>query len=52
MSTKKENNIEVKIYGSRKDMGYAAAERFATEIDRLLLEKQEINVVFAAADDS
>ncbi|WP_421943300.1 glucosamine-6-phosphate deaminase [Pedobacter sp.] len=49
MSTKKENNIEVKIYGSRKDMGCAAAERFAREIDRLLLEKQEINVVFAAA---
>jgi len=49
MSTKKENNIEVKIYGSRKDMGWAAAERFAREIDRLLVEKQEINVVFAAA---
>jgi len=49
MSTKKENNIEVKIYGSRKDLGAAAAERFAREIDRLLVEKQEINVVFAAA---
>jgi glucosamine-6-phosphate deaminase len=44
-----ENNIDIRIYDSRKAMGAAAAERFAGEVNRLLLVKEEINVVFAAA---
>jgi len=47
LSTK--NTIDVRVYESRKTMGAAAAERFAREVDRLLLLKKEINVVFAAA---
>jgi len=43
------NNINVKIYGSRVQMGKAAAEGFAVEVDRLLQEKEAINVIFAAA---
>lgn len=43
------NHIDVRIYESRNGMGAAAAERFAREVDRLLLFKEEINIVFAAA---
>lgn len=43
------NNINVKIYESRVQMGKAAAEGFAVEVDRLLQEKEAINVIFAAA---
>lgn len=43
------DNLDVRTYESRKAMGAAAAERFAREMDHLLLIKPEINVIFAAA---
>lgn len=49
MSVLTNNNINVRIYESRKEMGAAAAERFAKEVDHLLLNQEDINVIFAAA---
>ncbi len=49
MSIVPNKTIDVRIYDSRKAMGAAAAERFAREVDRLLLIREEVNVVFAAA---
>lgn len=43
------DKLEVKIYGSRKEMGEAAAKDVAAKIRELLAEKDEINMIFAAA---
>ena len=40
---------QVRIYESRKLMGDAAASRLAKEIDGVLKNKDEVNIVFAAA---
>lgn len=41
--------LDVKVFGSRKEMGAAAADRFAMEVQKVLERKPEANVVFAAA---
>lgn len=43
------DSLKIKIYDSRKSMGQEAARDVAVLIEHLLLEKQEINMVFAAA---
>ncbi len=45
----KAGNLDVRIYDSRKSMGKAAADDVAACIRKLLSEKQEIHMVFAAA---
>jgi len=40
---------EVKIYESRKSMGEAAASRLAIAIDEVLQNKDDVNIIFAAA---
>ena len=44
-----DNKLEVRTYTTREEMGRAAAEKFAREAARLLRQREEINVVFAAA---
>ena len=41
--------MTVKIYDTRDNMGIAAADDIATAIKELLAEKEEINMIFAAA---
>ncbi|WP_442588249.1 glucosamine-6-phosphate deaminase [Pedobacter sp. AW31-3R] len=41
--------LEVRIYESRKLLGEAAAKRLAESIALLLKEKEELNIIFAAA---
>lgn len=43
------NKLDVRIYETRGDMGRAASEKFAKEVNELLKIKDELNVVFAAA---
>lgn len=45
----KVENLEVKIYPSRENMGIEAAELAADKIKTLLSDKEEINIIFAAA---
>ncbi|TKB99203.1 6-phosphogluconolactonase [Pedobacter cryophilus] len=45
----KVQELTVKVYKDRKEMGEAAAEIAAAIIRRLLAHKEEINIVFAAA---
>jgi glucosamine-6-phosphate deaminase len=45
----KVDNLEVKIFQGRKDMGFAAARDVKEKIRELLLVKKEIRIVFAAA---
>jgi glucosamine-6-phosphate deaminase len=45
----KAGNLEVKIFNTRKLMGKAAAHDAAERIRSLLKQKEEINIVFAAA---
>ncbi|RZK65316.1 MAG: glucosamine-6-phosphate deaminase, partial [Pedobacter sp.] len=49
MITAIDNRLDVRIYGDRKSMGAAAAEKFAKEVAALLETKEDINVIFAAA---
>lgn len=49
MTTDYENKLETRIYRTREEMGAAAAEKFAKEVNKLLGTKAEINVIFAAA---
>ena len=49
MKTLKKENLFVKILGSRAEMGAAAASDAAKALRLLLEEKDEVNVVFAAA---
>ena len=52
MQTTKEfmkDNLNVKIYASRTDMGNAAAHEIKEKIAELLKAKDEINMIFAAA---
>ena len=43
------DKITVKLYDSRKEMGEIAASDTAAKIEELLLVKDEINIIFAAA---
>ena len=43
------DKITVKLYDSRKEMGEIAASDTAAKIQELLLVKDEINIIFAAA---
>ncbi len=47
--TFKKDKMEVKIYDTRDAMGKGAAEDVAAAIKKLLSEKEEINMIFAAA---
>ncbi len=49
MKTLKKDNLNVKILGSRAEMGAEAASDAAKALRALLAEKDEVNVVFAAA---
>ena len=49
MKTVNKDKLTVKIYPSRKDMGDAAASEIKERIVKLLAEKSEINMIFAAA---
>ena len=42
-------NLTVKIYASRIEMGAAAAKSVAAKLRELLTTKQEVNIIFAAA---
>lgn len=44
-----ENKLVVKIYDSREEMGLEAAEIAAAKINELLSQKDEVNMIFAAA---
>ena len=43
------DKLEVKIFETRDLMGIAAADDIAAAIKELLAEKEEINMIFAAA---
>ena len=43
------DKLEVKIFETRDEMGMAAAKDIAVAIKKILAEKQEINMIFAAA---
>ena len=43
------NELKVKIYQSRLEMGANAAEEVAGKIKELLLERDQVNMIFAAA---
>ena len=45
----KVENLEVKIYPSRENLGIEAAELAADKIKKLLSHKEEVNIIFAAA---
>ena len=43
------DKLEVKIFGTRAEMGKQAAEEIRERLASLLLEKEDVNVIFAAA---
>ena len=45
----KKDKLEIKIFETRDEMGKAAAEDITTAIKAMLSEKDEINMIFAAA---
>ena len=49
MKTMKVDNLDVKIFPTRSEMGLAAAKDIHDKIVELLSEKEEINMIFAAA---
>ena len=49
MNTFKKDKLTVNIYDSRSEMGIAAAKDIKDRIVKLLSEKSEINMIFAAA---
>ena len=49
MKTFKKDNLTVEVYENRTLMGEAAARDIKACFKKLLAEKQEINVIFAAA---
>lgn len=44
-----ENKLDVKVFETRKEMGEAAAKLAAEKINELLSQKEEVNMIFAAA---
>ncbi len=49
MITGKSGNLTVKIYDTRKELGEAAAQEAAAALKKVIEEKGEANVIFAAA---
>ena len=49
MKTFVKDKLEVEIFENRTLMGEAAAKDISAKIKELLAEKQEINMIFAAA---
>ena len=49
MFTTKKDNLTVKVYDTRSDMGLAAGKEIADCIKELLKTKDELNMIFAAA---
>lgn len=49
MKSFRKDKLLVEIFENRTDMGAAAAKDISAEISRLLKEKKEINMIFAAA---
>lgn len=49
MKTFKKDKLDVKVYGSRAEMGEAAARDVSAKIKELLKTKSELNIIFAAA---
>ena len=49
MKTFVKDKLEVEIFENRTLMGEAAAKDISAKIKELLVEKQEINMIFAAA---
>lgn len=49
MFTTKKDNLTVKVYDTRSDMGVAAGKEIADCIKELLKTKDELNMIFAAA---
>ena len=45
----KVSEMRVKTFGTRKEMGYNAAEDVARKIRQLTEQKEEVNIIFAAA---
>ena len=45
----KQDNLVVKQYQDRVEMGKAAADEVVSALKKLLLQKQEVNMIFAAA---
>lgn len=45
----KTDSLQVKVYENRSAMGAGAAEMLIKKINKLLIEKTEINIIFAAA---
>jgi glucosamine-6-phosphate deaminase len=45
----KADKLNVKIYGTRRDMGASAAHAVADKIKELLLKQKFVNIIFAAA---
>jgi len=43
------DSLQVEVYATRAEMGKAAADRAAVLLRRLLAEKDEVNMIFAAA---
>lgn len=43
------NELKVKIYETRLEMGSSAAEDVAKKLKELLIEKEQVNMIFAAA---
>lgn len=44
-----ENNLKIEIFETREAMGQAAAEKVSKKINELLAQKEEVNMIFAAA---
>lgn len=49
MKRLKKDNLQIKIYGSRDEMGREAAREAASHISEALSQKEVLNIVFAAA---
>ena len=49
MKNLQKDRLKVKIFETRSEMGRAAAEEICAQIRALLAEKEEINMIFAAA---
>lgn len=45
----RKENLKVKVFSTRKEMGFEAAKEVAARITQLLIDKEEINIAFAAA---
>ena len=49
IKTLKAGNMNVSVYDTRKEMGKRVAEDFSAKLKEFLAQKEEINIIFAAA---